>query len=382
MNMLLRNLRKPVMLFSATTALLFSGYTRSNAVEDNVGCLVEERVNLRKTPSVEGEWIMTVPEGAYVQRISGDTDGYTLVSYEGLKGYVDSSCLDGAEVSADEAEEESTENITRAAIAHGDNAAETRKEGPVPELRTQGYVAPGEDRAATRSENSDHGVKLVLEKYAQSGEMMSTAASVLISEETETRAEEERTRLREQFREMQAGRPVVTPEISYKVAGAAEMRRAPLDSDGSLGVIPKGANVTVLGESEGYTMVQYDGLVGYVQQDKVMSSVDYALQTGEAMLFNLTAYCPCSICCGQYSPEVRGGEPHTATGTVPVAGRTIAVDPRVIPYGSRVSIEGLGTFIAEDCGGGITNNRIDVYFNTHEEALAFGMHQAYVTIEK
>ena len=48
--------------------------------------------------------------------------------------------------------------------------------------------------------------------------------------------------------------------------------------------------------------------------------------------------------------------------------RTIAVDPTVIPYGSKVVINGQ-VYVAEDCGGAIKNNRIDIYMGSHAEAL-------------
>jgi 3D (Asp-Asp-Asp) domain-containing protein len=88
--------------------------------------------------------------------------------------------------------------------------------------------------------------------------------------------------------------------------------------------------------------------------------------------FTLTAYCACEKCCGK-------SDGITATGTVATAGRTIAVDPTVIPYGSRIQIYG-NTYIAEDCGGAIKQNKIDVYFDTHEEALEFGRRSAEVFI--
>lgn len=77
-----------------------------------------------------------------------------------------------------------------------------------------------------------------------------------------------------------------------------------------------------------------------------------------------TAYCPCSKCCGK-------SDGITATGTKATAGRTIAVDPSVIPYGSEVIING-HTYVAEDTGGAIKGNRIDIYFATHEDAKSFG----------
>lgn len=90
--------------------------------------------------------------------------------------------------------------------------------------------------------------------------------------------------------------------------------------------------------------------------------------------FKLTAYCACSQCCGKWGAR-------TATGTAPMQGRTIAVDPKVIPYGSSVYIEGWGTYIAEDTGGAIKNNRIDIFFNNHTEALNFGVRYADVYLE-
>lgn len=89
--------------------------------------------------------------------------------------------------------------------------------------------------------------------------------------------------------------------------------------------------------------------------------------------FKLTAYCKCAKCCGEWA------DGYTATMTVATADRTIAVDPKVIPYGSEVLINGK-TYIAEDCGGAIKGKRIDVYHNTHAEALEFGIQYADVTI--
>lgn len=52
---------------------------------------------------------------------------------------------------------------------------------------------------------------------------------------------------------------------------------------------------------------------------------------------------------------------------------TIAVDPRVIPYGTKLYVDGYGYAIAEDCGGAIKGNIIDVYFNSEYEARMWGV---------
>ena len=95
--------------------------------------------------------------------------------------------------------------------------------------------------------------------------------------------------------------------------------------------------------------------------------------------YTLTAYCPCTRCCGK-------GDGITATGTLAAEGRTIAVDPRVIPYGTHVLLIFLdGTqreYIAEDCGGGVNGNHIDVFFSDHETARVFGVQYAMVYVGK
>ena len=91
------------------------------------------------------------------------------------------------------------------------------------------------------------------------------------------------------------------------------------------------------------------------------------------IIVTATAYCPCEKCCGAGSPGI------TATGTSAYTAG-VAVDPTVIPKGSRIDIPGYargknknGSWIpADDVGGAIKGNRIDVRMRTHEEALRWG----------
>lgn len=96
--------------------------------------------------------------------------------------------------------------------------------------------------------------------------------------------------------------------------------------------------------------------------------------------FRLTAYCPCAKCCGKWANGI------TATGTTATEGRTIAVDPALIPYGATVTVyfaDGTShTYTAEDCGGAIKENRIDVFFDDHQAAREFGVQTAYVYMEE
>ena len=87
-------------------------------------------------------------------------------------------------------------------------------------------------------------------------------------------------------------------------------------------------------------------------------------------IFTCYAYCPCVYCCGKSNGV-------TATGTKATAGRTIAVDPKIIPLGSTVIINDK-EYIAEDTGGGIRGYKVDIYFDSHEEALKFGKQKLVV----
>lgn len=81
--------------------------------------------------------------------------------------------------------------------------------------------------------------------------------------------------------------------------------------------------------------------------------------------FTITAYCPCTTCCG---PNATGT---TASGAKAKANHTIAVDKSVIPLGTHVWIDGK-EYVAEDTGSAIKGNRIDIFFNSHQEALNYG----------
>ena len=78
----------------------------------------------------------------------------------------------------------------------------------------------------------------------------------------------------------------------------------------------------------------------------------------------ITAYCPCSICCGKWANGI------TATGVIAQEGRTVAVDPSVIPLGSEVEINGV-IYIAENTG--VRGNAIDLFMNSHQTALQWGV---------
>lgn len=89
-------------------------------------------------------------------------------------------------------------------------------------------------------------------------------------------------------------------------------------------------------------------------------------------VFRIYAYCPCERCCGQWS----GGP--TASGVMPEEGRTVAADWDVLPVGTEVYIEGVGWRTVEDTGSGITGHTLDLYMDSHQDALEWGIKEIEV----
>ncbi len=114
---------------------------------------------------------------------------------------------------------------------------------------------------------------------------------------------------------------------------------------------------------------------------------------GRVVEMEVTAYCPCESCCG-WTRDRRGrpvyaygkskGKPKTigrcADGTMAQRG-TVAADTRYYPFGTNMYVPGYGKSVVRDRGGAIKGvNRIDIYFDTHEQALQWGRRTLDVTV--
>lgn len=180
---------------------------------------------------------------------------------------------------------------------------------------------------------------------------------------------------------------------NLKITYSCNVRSAAGQNNRWLGRANYGNTYTVLGEGKApngklWYKIQYGSQVGWVCSSfvKVNSSSPTNTNTNNSNTtnpgkkvslgtFTLTAYCNCKKCCGKWA-----GSP-TKSGVMPKQGRTIAVDPTVIPLGTRVEIRG-NTYIAEDTGSAIKGKKIDIYFDSHSEANKFGRQKAEVFIIK
>ena len=80
--------------------------------------------------------------------------------------------------------------------------------------------------------------------------------------------------------------------------------------------------------------------------------------------FTVTGYCPCKKCCGKEDGI-------TASGVKATSNHTLAA-PSTYSFNTKIELDGYGTFVVEDRGGAIKGNRLDRFFDTHQEALNWG----------
>ena len=165
-----------------------------------------------------------------------------------------------------------------------------------------------------------------------------------------------------------------TYENGYINAEKVNFRKEASSNSDIYKVLDKNTSVTILGYEDGWAKVNINDTVGYVYNkyvtncDKVINTANINLSNSESLDVKATAY---------------AGDTITSTGTVPKEGTTIAVDPSVIPYGSKVYIPELDTvYTAEDCGSAIKGNRIDIFMSSESKCNEWGVKNITIYVLK
>ena len=102
------------------------------------------------------------------------------------------------------------------------------------------------------------------------------------------------------------------------------------------------------------TVTEPKEVVKVVEEPEIISLGEY----------KLTAYCACMKCCGKTDGI-------TASGVRAKEGVTVAADS-ALPFGTKILIDN-HEYIVQDRGGAIKGNKIDVFFDSHQDALEFGV---------
>ena len=113
-------------------------------------------------------------------------------------------------------------------------------------------------------------------------------------------------------------------------------------------------------------------------QQNILTATEKAPSVGTkswGRRFTVTKYLPHSPAYGKFND----GLTSTLWKADPKA-RIVAVDPKLIPYGSWVWVEGLGWYRAQDCGSAIKGFRLDLLTATERDAMAFGKQDRFVIV--
>ncbi|HYO07541.1 MAG TPA: 3D domain-containing protein [Tepidisphaeraceae bacterium] len=104
-----------------------------------------------------------------------------------------------------------------------------------------------------------------------------------------------------------------------------------------------------------------------------------AAPKSRTMVMEVTAYCPCTRCCGPQARGVTASGRHVSHNS----GRFVAADTSVLPFRTKLVIPGYANHRAVevlDRGGAIKGNKLDVFFPTHQEALKWGRQKIEVVV--
>nr|WP_281288194.1 3D domain-containing protein [Kurthia sibirica] len=156
------------------------------------------------------------------------------------------------------------------------------------------------------------------------------------------------------------------------------MRTGPSTKYKKIKTLPRNASVTYLSKKGSWYKVSYKGKKGYVSSKYLKRTTKAAsanYSNGRTMYVTSTAYTAyCAGCSGVTATGINLRSKKNQNKKV------IAVDPMVIPLGSKVYVQGYGVAIAGDKGGAIRGKRIDVFKSSKRAALNWGRRTVKITI--
>lgn len=154
------------------------------------------------------------------------------------------------------------------------------------------------------------------------------------------------------------------PKTMYANRAGVNIREKPDIESKILDQTMLNTSFEVIGEYDGWSMITTEDGYAYVKSEYLSDTETSLEYIGQ---FKISHYC-----CEPYKHICGDGKGLTRTG-IPVHPGLISVDPNVIPLGSIVMIDGT-EYIAEDTGGMIKGNKIDMAVQTHQEALNLGVY--------
>ena len=171
-----------------------------------------------------------------------------------------------------------------------------------------------------------------------------TSAVETITDETENKVEVEKKEVKKEY------------TIKRYTTADLRLRKSTSTKSKTLKIVPRGTKVMCYETKGKWATVKVGSKTGYMSTKYLSKSKPKESNKQYIGTYELTAY---------YNAYGN----HTASGTWPTAGRTVAING--IPLGTRVYIEGIGERVVEDTGG-MGYNVVDVFYNTYNECVQFG----------
>ena len=368
--MIEKNTKYTLAALSATSILLAMGATNVHA-DSNMGEVTANSLNVRSGPSTSYISIGALKKGDKVEIISSDNNWHKI-KYGSKNGWVCGRYI--SLKSSSTSNNNSTNNSTTSNKRLIATANLNVRSGGSTDYKIIGYISKNESVEILGTASTGwYKVKLnngtvgyASNKYLKESSDNSGSSSNNNSSSNNTTNNNNTNNN-------------VTVIKTLIATANLNVRSGPSTSNSILGVVYKGDKVNVIEDtnSNWYKVKLSNGKIGYCSSAYLKSQSQIDSVTNK----------PSSIDDISYTLDVKAYAYYTgtitATGTKPTFGRTIAVDPKVIPYGTRVYIPEFDkTFIAEDCGGGIKGNKIDIYMNTKEECINWGVRNITLYILK
>ncbi len=365
-------------LDAAVTAEVQTTEEIAPELENKVITTVDTYQNIRLEPSEEAEIVGRLYEGS-AGEVLETRDGWTKISSGGVEGWVHNEYV----VSGEEAQDFAEEALDQVAVIT-DEGVRVREEASV-------------DSTWIGVVNTDEVYKVV-EEEAEAESVQETADAEAETAEAET----------EDVQETADAETEAETAVQEDVAAQTTAADQEAEADGEL----KWVKILYDGDKEGYVCADYVTTSFDLGQAKSMEEIraeeeaqaeaereaEEAAQAAEAETasaepaaqaqadtsdsgwvslgeFKITAYCGGACCNGKWAGT-------TASGATPAEGRTIAVAPWIIPYGTEVMIDGMGVYVAEDTGGFANRNpyQIDLFVADHASAASWGVqyHEVWI----
>ena len=358
---MIKNNKYTLAALSATSILYALGASNVHA-DSNVGQVTAYSLNVRSGPSTSDSIIGGLSKGDKVDILSSK-DGWYKIKYGSKVGWISGDYILTESSSTTNSDSSTNSSSTGKKLVA--TAGLNVRAGGSTEYKIIGYI------------KKNHSVEMLgvassgWYKIKLSDGTIGYSSNKYLRESNSTSGSESNNNSNDNTSDNVIESLIATANLN--------VRSGPSTSNSIVGMVYKGNNVSIVEHTNNnwYKVKLSSGKIGYCSAaylksksdlDSITNKPESSQDISSSMQVKAYAY---------YTGTI------TATGTKPTFGRTIAVDPTIIPYGSRVYIPEFDkTFIAEDCGGGIKGNKIDIYMNTEQECLNWGVRNITIYILK